>query len=99
MPTEGINRHPLSTYIYLCFEAFKDLCTQHGLRLVYRVAQSRDDRRFEREEIPESVEPRGLILRIESDGDATVAMDAPRRGRNVIALIPSKEASLLHPQT
>ncbi|MGB9887737.1 MAG: DUF4145 domain-containing protein [Moorellales bacterium] len=85
------------SFIYLCFEALKDVCAQHGLHLIYRSGQSGEDDfpwRFERDPLPEPWEPRGLILRIVSDEDVSAAVNALAQGRNVIALIPSELLSL-----
>lgn len=90
-----------ASFIYLCFEAFKDACAQYGLHLVYhstRTTQEHFPWRFERDSISENELSRGLILRIESDGDVATAMDALRQGRNVIALIPSELLGLFYPQ-
>ena len=53
-----------ASFIYLCFEAFKDACIRYRLRLMYRSTHSRQDHfpwRFERDSIPESEKPQGLI--------------------------------------
>lgn len=90
-----------ASFIYLCFEAFRDACTEYGLQLVYRsphATQQHFPWRFERDSISGNVPPRGLILRIESDEDVAAATEALRQGRNVIALIPSELLGLFYPQ-
>lgn len=90
-----------ASFIYLCFESFKDACADIGLRLVYRTTQSRADHfpwRFERETPPEAAPSWGLVLRIESDEDANAATAALRQGRNVIALIPGEILGLFYPR-
>ena len=79
------------SYIYLSFEAFKDACAEQGLSLVYQSVQHEKENSpwsGERKAISESTEPRGLILRIESDDDVDIAQNALKLGRNVLALIP-----------
>ena len=81
-----------ASFIYLSFEAFKDACIEQGLSLVGLPTQNGQENfpwRHQRETISESTKLRGLILRIRSLEDATVAKDALRLGRNVIVLIPS----------
>ncbi len=86
-----------ASFIYLCFEAFKDACAEQGLSLVklpkpptqYENKMKDFPWRHERDVIPDHIEPRGLILRINSDEDVIVAQEALHRGRNVLALIPS----------
>jgi len=89
-----------ASFIYLCFEAFKDLCASYGLHLVYRttqVARAWFPWRFEREEIPDPWEPQGLILRIQTEADSESASRALRNGLNVIALVPSEFLFLFYP--
>jgi hypothetical protein len=89
-----------ASFIYLCFESFKDACADIGLRLVYRTTHPKADHfpwRFERETPLDAAPPWGLVLRIENDEDATAAADALRQGRNVIALIPSEILGLFYP--
>ncbi|GEM_PF-1761383 len=90
-----------ASFIYLCFEAFRDTCTEYGLQLMYRSSYAMQQHfpwRFERDSISGSVPPRGLILRIESDEDVAVATEALCQGRNVIALIPSEILGLFCPR-
>lgn len=90
-----------ASFIYLCFEAFKDTCTRYGLQLVHRpasVTQQHFPWRFERDSVPETKTPRGLILRIENDEDVSLARKALCQGRNVIALIPREVLGLFYPQ-
>lgn len=80
-----------ASFIYLCFEAFKDACAEQGLSLVMQSTQRERKSfplRYERDAISDYIEPRGLILRILSDKDVTVVQEALRLGRNVLALIP-----------
>ena len=90
-----------ASFILLCFEAFKDACAEQGLSLVYQAAQQTGENkqrdfpwRHERDITLDNVKPRGLILRIVSDKTATIAQDALRQGRNVLALIPSADMTL-----
>lgn len=88
-----------ASFIYLSFEAFKDACAEKGLSLVSLPTQTRVrfakeheldfPWRQQREIISESTELKGLILRVNSVEDATIANNALRLGRNVIVLIPS----------
>lgn len=89
-----------ASFIYLSFEAFKDACVEQGLSLVGLPTQNGQESfpwRHQREVISESTKLRGLILRIRSVADATVAKDALRFGRNVIILIPSAILALHWP--
>ena len=97
-----------ASFIYLSFEAFKDACAKHGLFLVGLPTQTRVKFpaehelenfpwRHQRETISESTELRGLILRIRSVEDATIAKEALRLGRNVIVLVPSAILALHWP--
>ncbi|MEJ5229962.1 MAG: DUF4145 domain-containing protein [Pseudothermotoga sp.] len=57
-----------ASFIYLCFEAFKDSCAEYGLQLVFRPGHKTQDYfpwRYERDSVSEDVRARGLILRIE----------------------------------
>lgn len=88
-----------ASFIYLCFESFKDACAQFGLRLVYGTTRTREEHfpwRYERETASEDTQPRGLVLRIENNEDAALAVDALRQGRNVIALVPSELLGLFY---
>lgn len=90
-----------ASFIYLCFESFRDACALFGLRLLYRSPQTEPNHfpwRFERESPSEATPPRGLLLRIENDAAAASALDALDKGRNVIALIPSELLGLFYPQ-
>jgi len=90
-----------ASFIYLCFESFRDACAQFGLWLVYRAAQTTPSHfpwRFERESRADAPPPRGLVLRIESEADAASALDALDQGLNVLALIPSELLGLFYPQ-
>lgn len=89
-----------ASFIYLCFESFRDACAQLGLRLLYRSAQAQDHFpwRFERESPAEATPPRGLVLRIDNEAAAASALDALEQGRNVLALIPSELLGLFYPQ-
>jgi len=90
-----------ASFIYLCFESFKDACADIGLRLVHRTTQCTADHfpwRFERETPPEAAPQWGLVLRIETEEDATAATVALHQGRNVIALVPSEILGLFYPQ-
>lgn len=89
-----------ASFIYLCFEAFKDACAKHGLSLVMQATQCEQKDfpwRHERDSISNHIEPRGLILRIQDDKDVTIAQETLRLGRNVLALIPSELLSLFWP--
>jgi hypothetical protein len=90
-----------ASFIYLCFEAFRDACTEYGLQLVYRSADTMQQHfpwRFERDSVSEKAPHRGLILRIEGDEDVAAATEALHEGRNVIALIPSELLGLFYPK-
>jgi len=89
-----------ASFIYLCFESFKDACAVFGLELVYQSTNRRQDQppwRFEREAPTRDASPQGVVLRIESDEDADAAMAALHRGQNVLALIPSGVLGILYP--
>jgi len=90
-----------ASFIYLCFEAFRDACTEYGLQLVYRSADTMQQHfpwRFERDSVSEKAPHRGLILRIEGDEDVAAATEALHEGRNVIALIPSELLGIFYPK-
>lgn len=99
MAVDNYSAYLPASFIYLSFEAFKDACAEKGLSLVSLPTQTRVrfppeheldfPWRQQRETISESTELKGLILRINSVENATIAKDALRLGRNVIVLIPS----------
>lgn len=80
-----------ASFIYLCFEAFKEACAEQGLSLIVQSTQHEKEDfpwRYQQDSISDHIEPRGLILRIQDDEDVTIAEEALRLGRNVLALIP-----------
>ena len=90
-----------ASFIYLCFESFKEACADYGLRLVYRSERPTGSQipwRFERDVWSLDEPSFGLILRIEGEEDVAAAEQAVSAGRNVIALIPTELLSLFYPR-
>jgi hypothetical protein len=88
-----------ASFIYLCFEAFSDMCLKYGLRLVY--SKHGINKGYSGEFFPWKYEKDqtqvqvlknycGLIIRIEDMGTANEIKTALSNGRNVIALLPNE---------
>jgi len=87
-----------ASFIYLSFEAFKDLCLQYGLRLVYipeiPLGRNYFPWRFEQDLKFKNYKFSGLITRITGLNVANKIKEALTMGRNVIALLPNEMLSL-----
>lgn len=91
-----------ASFIYLSFEAFKDLCLQYGLRLVYtpKISPSKNHFpwRFEQDLQFKNYEFSGLITRITDLKIANEIKEALSIGKNVIALLPNEMLGLWFPK-
>ena len=87
-----------ASFIYLSFEAFKNLCFQCGLRLVHTSKISHNKNhfpwRFEQDLQFKNYEYSGLITRITDLKIANEIKKALNIGKNVIALLPNEMLGL-----
>lgn len=85
-----------ASFIYLCFESFKELCLNHGLRLInsphYIVSDGRSNIpwKYELDRHFKTYGFSGLIIRVENLKDAEDIQNVLSEGRNVIALLPNE---------
>ncbi len=92
-----------ASFIYLSFEAFKDLALNYNLKLIYTsnniTSSSVFPWKFELEAKEEHIsEISGLITRITNLDTAKEIEKALNSGKNVIALLPNEMLGLLYPQ-
>jgi hypothetical protein len=84
-----------ASFIYLCFEAFSDICLIYGLRMVYSKQGITYSGKYfpwkcEKDQHTDLKNFCGLILRIEDMESANEIKTALSNGRNVIALLPNE---------
>src|SRR5579884_2749466 len=82
-----------SSFIYLCFEAFRDSCMEYGLQLAQPTNGQPSKNQFpwrgERQAADDGAKFFGLITRVEDLSNVDAVHAALSAGRNVIALLPS----------
>src|SRR5579871_3836288 len=86
-----------ASFIYLCFEAFRDATARESLLLTMRAVtdQARKQHSFptraEREWASHSIERHyGLVCRLDNQKTAELVEESLQRGDNVIALLPNE---------
>ncbi len=82
-----------ASFIYLCFEAFSDLCLKYGLRLIYPSTSTNGKYflwKYEKDQHFQQYDFSGLIIRIENMETVNEVKTALSNGRNVIALLPNE---------
>lgn len=88
-----------ASFIYLCFEGFRELCLRRGVWLIPPPTTGNKQGfpfRAEREPQPTGSARHGLILRINGPNSVETALSAIRAGKNVIALLPNEELGLFY---
>lgn len=87
------------SFIYLCFEGFRELCLRRGVWLVPRITTATQrgfPLRGEREPQPIGPVRHGLILSIDDLNSVEMVFLALKAGKNVIALIPNETLGLFN---
>lgn len=82
-----------ASFIYLCFESFKELCSRFGLSLTVvkdSPSQTYPPYRSEKESVRTSEGFYGLVIRVEKDNDSLEIKEALSEGKNVLALLPNE---------
>ncbi|MHA1252137.1 MAG: hypothetical protein ACTSRP_19280, partial [Candidatus Helarchaeota archaeon] len=83
-----------ASFIYLSFEAFRDLCLQYGLRLICtkKISHNKDQFpwKFEQDQRFKNYNFSGLITRIIDLKAADEVKKALTEGKNVIVLLPNE---------
>lgn len=82
-----------ASFIYLCFEAFSDMCLKYGLRLIYPSTSTTEKHfpwKYEKDQHFKRYNFSGLIIRIENMDSVNEIKMALSNGRNVIVLLPNE---------
>ncbi|WP_035587305.1 hypothetical protein [Hippea jasoniae] len=91
-----------ASFIYLSFEAFKDLCLRYGLKIVSNTETSSNKDhfpwKFEQDLQFKNYEFSGLITRITDSKIVNDIKEALSIGKNVIALLPNEMLGLWFPE-